>query len=202
MNLLHCVALSIPITVSLLGCSEGDPEDPERVDGGSGDLIDASTRTGDSGVGSPDAGGGAGGGLTSSLVSDCGATFSGRAIVNFNGNLGISFTDGESPFTFRGSIQFELPSSTTGSIPNPEDWDGSSPRQIIAMTNPGFTLHGNHCWMQQDANPAGSVLLSDYRPAEGIVNAEFSSLRLHSCVGDAVCTLNGSIETTGEGVFE
>jgi len=196
---------SVAITVLLLGaCGGGGGEDddanPTAADGGVG--VDGAPSSLDAGdvSDSPDAGPQSSG-LSSTLTSDC-ATLQGRAVVNVNGNLGISFTDADSPFTFRGSLQFELASNFSGTIPNPENWDGSSARQIVAMTTSEFALHGNHCWFQNDASPAGSVSILDYQPSAGIVKAEFTALRLRSCVGESVCTISGTIETTGQGVFE
>ena len=139
--------------------------------------------------------------IFSTLNSDCG-TLQGRAIVNFNGNLGISFTEADAPFTFLASVQFELPSGSTGTVPNPENWDGSSPRQVVAMTTPSFQLHGNHCWFDSAPAAPGSVTIIDYRPSEGIVKAQFNGLALRSCTGASVCTISGDIETTGQGVFD
>ncbi len=185
----------------LVACGGGEPIDDQLTDGGSSATADAATSASDAMPGeSVDAGGGASQ-LASTLSSDC-ATLQGRAVVNVNGNLGISFTEPESPFTFLGSIQFEVPSNFTGAIPNPEAWDGNGPRQIVAVTSSAFSLHGNHCWFDDSPSAPGSVVIDDYRPSEGIVKAEFSSLVLRSCSGVATCTINGSIETTGQGVFE
>jgi len=167
-----------------------------------------SSDAGDGPMGGPDAstdsgqGGGGDGGMqiASTLTSAC-ATLQGRAIVNFNGNLGISFTEADSPYTFLGSVQFELPDGYTGAVPVPENWDGSSPRRVVAMSTPSFELHGNHCWMNAQP-PAGTLVIETYRPADGIVKATFSAFPLRSCTGASVCTITGTIETTGEGVFE
>jgi hypothetical protein len=140
--------------------------------------------------------------INSTLTSSC-ATLQGRAIVNFNGNLGISFTEDDSPYTFLGSVQFELPAGFTGAIPNPEAWNGSAPRKVVAMTTPSYQLHGNHCWLN-GATPtaAGSVVITEFRPNDGVVKATFNALQLRSCTGSSVCTVSGSIETTAEGVFD
>jgi hypothetical protein len=121
--------------------------------------------------------------------------------VNVNDNLGIAFTGSDSPYTFLGSIQFELPDGFTGQIPNPEAWDGSSPRHIVAVTTPAYELHGNHCWMMTTP-PAGSVTVTELDLAQGIVKATFTSLPMHSCTTSSVCTVSGTIETTGQGVFD
>lgn len=147
-------------------------------------------------------GGDGGGGmpLASTLTSSC-ATLQGRAIVHHNGNLGISFTEAEPPYTFRGSVQFDLPDGYTGAVPDPEAWDGSSARRVVAMTTRAFELHGNHCWMGVQP-PAGTLVIETYRPASGIVKATFSGFALRSCTGPSICTITGSIATTGTGVFE
>ena len=188
------------IAVLLAACGGGEALDEDEVA-----SADAGT-TADAGAGSDampgpvaDAGGTAQ--LDSTLTSDC-ATLQGRAVVNFNGNLGISFTEAESPFTFLGSMQFEIPASFSGAIPNPESWDGNSPRHIVAVTSPTFSLHGNHCWFDSTPQSPGSVVITDYRPSDGIVRAQFDSLVLRSCTGAATCTISGDIETTAEGVFE
>lgn len=139
--------------------------------------------------------------LASTLTSSC-ATLQGRAIVNENGNLGIAFTEDSSPYTFLGSVQFELPSGFTGTVPNPEAWDGTSPRKVVAMTTPSYEIHGNHCWFNNTMPSGGSVVITEYRPADGVVKATFTALPLRSCTGASICTISGSIETTGEGVFE
>ena len=203
-NFRICVSLFAALLAGPACSSDGG-------DDGGGDSVAADGGVGPDGSSSAaDAGGGGGtgadagsqsSGLDSTLVSDC-AVFEGRAVVNFNGNLGISFTDSDSPFTFRSTLQFELDSNYSGMIPNPENWDGAQSRQIVAVTTPEFALHGNHCWFDNDASPAGSVTILDYRPSEGIVKAEFNALRLRSCVGATVCTVSGTIETTGQGVFE
>ncbi len=72
---------------------------------------DANGRGGDSGSGN--AGGDASMQVMSTLTSPC-ATLQGRAIVNYNDNLGIMFTEHDSPYTFLGSVQFQLPDGFTG----------------------------------------------------------------------------------------
>lgn len=139
--------------------------------------------------------------ISSTLTSSC-ATLQGRAIVNHNGNLGIAFTEDASPYTFLGSVQFELPAGFTGAIPNPEAWDGTSPRRVVAMTTPSYQLHGNHCWFNGAMPSGGSVVVTEYRPTDGVVKATFTALPLRSCTGASICTVSGSIETTAEGVFE
>jgi hypothetical protein len=197
----HCTHVSILIALLLTACEGGeDNEDDGFADGGAESAADAGPSN-DAMPGEATDAGSSDSQLISSLTSDC-STLQGRAIVNFNGNLGISFTEAESPFTFLGSIQFEIPSDWNGAIPNPENWDGSSARQIVAVTSSAFTLHGNHCWFEDSPQAPGSVVISDYRPSEGIVKAQFDSLALRSCTGAAVCTVSGSIETTAAGVFE
>jgi len=138
--------------------------------------------------------------LASTLTASC-ATLQGRAIVNENGNLGIAFTEDDSPYTFLGSVQFELPSGYTGAVPDPENWDGSSPRRVIAASSPSYETFGNHCWTSGQPT-GGSIDILDYRPAQGIVKAVFSGYQLRSCTGSSVCTISGMVETTGEGVFD
>jgi hypothetical protein len=180
----------------LAACDSGGTSDP-GTDGGNGSGSDAGSNTIDGGSASD---GGASNRIHSTLTSAC-ATLQGRAIVNFNGNLGIAFTEDDSPFTFLGSVQFELPDGFTGAIPNPEAWNGSGPRKVVAMTTPSYELHGNHCWMS--ASPSGgSITVTEYHPNNGVVKATFASLPLRSCTGSSVCTLSGTIETTGEGVFD
>ena len=197
-NALLLASLSFP------ACGGGGGDD-----GGDGAGADAGAATDARQDLSPDSGGEADTdagstetSLNSTLTSDCGATLQGRAIVNFNGNLGISFTEDSGAFTFLGSIQFELPSGFTGSVNNPEGWDGQSERHVIAASNTSFTTHGNHCWFDTSPSNPGSVTISDYRPNEGIVKATFNGLQLKSCIGATMCTINGSIETTGQGVFD
>lgn len=191
------------VGLPLLACSGGDAGDlggePDRPDGGGAAVADAGGPFPDATPGDTTDGGGSGQ-LASTLTSTC-AELRGRAVVNFNGNLGISFTEADSPFTFLGSIQFEIPPDFTGSIPNPENWDGDGSRQIVAVTSSNFELHGNHCWFD-NSGASGSVTITDYRPSEGVVKADFDALSLRSCVGASICTVSGSIETTGQGVFE
>jgi hypothetical protein len=139
-------------------------------------------------------------GFTSTLTSPC-ATLQGRAIVSYNDNLGIAFTDDDSPYSFRGSVQFELPDGFTGDAPNPEDWDGSGPRHVIAMTDVGFDLHGNHCW-NGETPPAGTLVIEQFDTSSVIVSATFDQFPMHSCTDDTVCTVSGTITTTGAGVFD
>ncbi len=179
----------------LVACNDGGTSDPGTDGGQSG--TDGMTAT-DGGMNNTD--GGSNSGLRSTLTSSC-ATLQGRAIVNFNGNLGIAFTEDDSPFTFLGSVQFELPDGFVGAIPNPEAWDGSGPRKVVAMTTSSYQLHGNHCWMNTTPS-GGSVTVMEYRPNDGVVKATFASLPLRSCTGASVCMVSGTIETTGEGVFE
>lgn len=190
-----------------LACSGGAMDESDLNDTTSADAGTSSSFDGGFGSGTdamPGEGAGDGGsqppGLDSTLSSTC-AELQGRAVVNFNGNLGIAFTDGESPYTFRGSIQFELPTTFGGSVPNPENWDGASPRTIVALTSSDYALHGNHCWFD-NAGATGSAVISDYRPSEGIVKAQFDGFSLRGCASNSVCTLSGSIETAGLGVYE
>jgi len=187
--------MRILLALALLGGCDDGVRDPNSdagstIDGGAA-AIDGSTTTD----------GGASTRIRSTLTSSC-ATLQGRAIVNYNTNLGISFTEDDSPYTFIGSIQFELPDGFTGAVPNPEGYDGSSPRKVVAVTSPSFTLHGNHCWLNGSMPSGGSVTIAQYAPNDGIVKATFTALPLRSCTGAAICTISGTIETTGEGVFE
>lgn len=168
----------------------GDDDDGMSADGGTGSG---------SGQGSG-SGSGQGSALHSTLTSSC-ATLQGRAVVNENGNLGVAFTESDSPYTFLGSVQFQLPDGFTGAVPDPENWDGSSERHVVAVTSAGFELHGNHCW-PMGSSAGGSVTVTKFAPSQGIVKATFTNLVLRSCTSTATCTVNGSIETTGEGVFD
>ncbi|MEO7092224.1 MAG: hypothetical protein ABI175_03165, partial [Polyangiales bacterium] len=85
---------------------------------------------------------------------------------------------------------------------DPEMWNGSGPRKIVAMTTRTYDLHGNHCWFNATAPTGGSISIATYHPLQGIVKATFTALQLRSCTGAEVCTVSGMIETTGEGVFE
>jgi len=172
--------------------------------GGSGGT-DASVASGDGHVTTSDGGstdGSNGSQLHSTLTTTCTATLQGRAVVNENGNLGIAFTESDSPYTFTGSVQFDLPDGYTGAVPDPEMWDGQGPRRIVAMTTKSYELHGNHCWLSNGSPTGGSISITAYHPLQGIVKATFNGLQLRSCTGSSVCTVNGSIETTGEGVFD
>lgn len=172
--------------------------------GGSDPGSDGGAHGSDAGSNALDGGGhgdGGGGELVSTLTSPC-ATLQGRAIVNHNGNLGISFTEGAPGYTFLGSISFELPDGFTGTVPNPEGFDGSSPRKVVALSTASFDTYGNHCWFNGSAPTGGSVTVQEFRPGDGVVEATFTNLQLRSCTGTAVCTVSGSIETTAEGVFD
>jgi len=139
-------------------------------------------------------------GFTSTLTSAC-ATLQGRAIVSYNDNLGIAFTDDDSPYAFRGSVQFELPDGFTGEAPDPESWDGSGPRHVVAMTDPGFGEYGNHCW-NGATPPPGTLVIEQFDTANVILQATFDDFPLHGCTDDSVCTVSGTIATTGAGVFD
>lgn len=178
---------------------------PPGVDGGPG--FDAGDTDTDAGPGGSDAGagtdaGGGGGGLTSTLTITCNGQLQGRAIVNYNSNLGIAFTDGAPAFTPRGSISFDFPSGFSGTIDNPEIV-GDGPRHTLAITTSDFTTYGNHCWPFGTAPRGGSATIQEWRPNDGVVRATFSGVPLNNCVtmSDS-CQLDGTIETTGEGVFE
>jgi hypothetical protein len=133
--------------------------------------------------------------VTSTLTSSC-ATLQGRALVNYNGNFGIAFTEADTPYTFLGSVQFELPDGFTGAVPDPEAWDGMSDRHVVAMTTAAYELHGNHCWSNTQP-PAGSLIIQTFEPSAGIVKATFTAFALHSCTGSTICTVTGTIETKG-----
>ncbi len=191
--------MRIVLSLALLAaCDSGGTSDP-GVDGGGGGS-DAGSNQNTDGGGMNNTDGGSSNRIHSTLTSNCGATLQGRAIVNFNGNLGIAFTEDDSPYTFLGSVQFELPDGFVGAIPNPEVYNPDQ-RKIVAMTTPSYELHGNHCWM--NTSPAGgSVTVTEYHPNDGVVKATFASLPLRSCTGSSICVLTGTIETTGEGVFD
>ena len=135
----------VPLLALAAGCGgDDDPGDSADDNADSADLVDAQDEPGiDADPGAPDAPGG--NPLDSTLTATC-ATLQGRAIVNENGNLGVSFTEDDSPFTFIGSVQWELPSGFTGAVPNPENWDGDEARKLVGVTSPGFELFGSHCW--------------------------------------------------------
>jgi hypothetical protein len=173
----------------------------DRADVGGG--TDARATMGDGHAATSDgklADGHNGNALMSTLTSSCG-TLQGRALVNYNGNLGIAFTIADSPYTFLGSVSFELPDGFTGSVPDPEHWDGMSDREVVAVSSPSYETFGNHCWFSGQPS-GGSVVVTDFRPNQGIVKATFNGLQLKSCVGSSTCTVSGSIETTGSGVFD
>jgi len=182
----------------LAGCG-GDGDDATDADSSDG-TDDVVGPTVDADPAAPDAAGGDA--LASSLTATC-ATLQGRAIVNENGDLGVSFTEPDLPYTFIGSIQWDLPDGFTGGVPNPEAWDGDSPRLIVAVTSPGFELFGNHCWLDgpPPAQP-GTATIDEFDPLAGVVRATFDDYVVRSCTTAATCTINGAIETTGEGVFE
>jgi hypothetical protein len=141
--------------------------------------------------------------VTSTLVVTCDAELTGRAIVNWNTNLGVAFTDPGSPYSARGSIAFEFPSGFSGTIDNPEDYDPDGPRHIVAITDRAYTLYGNHCWEYGTPPVGGRGVIEQWRPTEGIVRASFEDFPLQNCVSRAgECFLSGMIETTGEGVFD
>ena len=140
--------------------------------------------------------------VISTLTVSCDAELQGRAIVNFNTNLGIAFTDSASPFTSRGSISFDFPSGFSGRVDNPEIVDGG-PRHTLAITDRSFTTYGNHCWTFGTAPQPGSATIDAWRPTEGVVRATFVDFPVRNCVSMAdTCVINGSIETPGEGVFD
>ena len=174
--------------------------------GGGPGSVDAPNRTahGDAGSSTDSSNGNPGSDASmqviSTLTSPC-ATLQGRTLVNYNDNLGIVFTEHDSPYTFYGSIQFQLPDGFTGAVANPEVYDGSDVRHIAAMTDAGFDLHGNYCW-GGDPPPPGTLVIDEYRPTDGVVKATFSNYALHSCTDSSVCTVSGTIETTGQGVFD
>ena len=199
---IHPATATGPLLLLLCAaCSGGDMSRDMGADSGTAGTGDGGLQSGSDAMAGSGTDAGEQTGLHSTLVSDCG-TLQGRAIVNFNDNLGITFTEDESPYTFLASVQFELTSGYTGAIPNPENWDGNGAREIVAMTTAAFDTHGNHCWLRAQPAAAGSVVISEYRPSQGIVRAEFQALTLRSCVGDSVCTISGELATTGEGVFE
>ena len=144
----------------------------------------------------------ASGGVTSTLTITCDGELQGRAIVNFNTNLGIAFTDPELPFGSRGSISFDFPSGFSGSVGNPEIV-GDGPRHTLAITDRSFTTYGNHCWAFGTEAQPGSATISEWRPTDGVVRASFVDFPVRNCVSMAdTCVINGMIETTGEGTFE
>lgn len=175
------------------GDDTADAADADGTDDVVGPTVDADLAAPDAAAGDP---------LDSTLTATC-ATLQGRAIVNENGDLGVSFTEADLPYTFIGSIQWDLPDGFTGQVPNPEDWDGESARQIVAVTSPGFELFGNHCWLDgpPPAQP-GTATIAEFDLAAGVVRATFDDFVLRSCTTPTTCTVNGTIETTGEGVFE
>jgi hypothetical protein len=177
------------------GGGGGGAAGPDAAGGG---HHGSGSNNGDAGGGSP--GDGSASGFTSTLTSAC-ATLQGRAIVDYNDNLGIAFTDGAPSYTFLGSVQFELPDGFTGEAPDPEDWNGTGPRHVIAMTDAGYDLHGNHCW-NGATPPAGTLVIQQFDTSNVVVQATFDNFAMHSCTDDSVCTVSGTIVTTGAGVFD
>lgn len=191
----------ILLSLVLVACGEDSGEDKDGIDGGVTPMVDAGQGQNDGGTGGPESDAAALRTLDSSLSATC-TNLSGRAIVNENGNLGVAFTDDSSPYTFRGSVSLELPSNFSGSIPNPEGWDGSSARLVVAVVDQGFTTFGNHCWFNRPDLSGGTAVVTDYRPQSGIMDVSFSGYVLANCNGGGTCTVNGSVRTEGEGVYD
>ncbi len=191
----HTAALFV---ATLVACSGGDADESPDAGG----TFDSGLQATDSAPSSETDAMAGGRQLDSSLVSSC-ATLEGRAVVSENaGTMSISFTEAESPFAFYGSVQLELPSGFSGAVPNPEDWDGESPRNVVAVTSTAFALHGNHCWFNEMPAAPGSVTVTEFRPNEGVLDVTFNNLALRSCQGSTVCTVDGSVVTDGTGVYE
>ena len=194
------------------GDADGDADQDAEPDGDADSDIDADLDVDEDGEGGGDAdvdvdvdvdGDGDGDGVASTLVVTCDAELSGRAIVDWNTNLGISFTDNAPTYSVRGSISFEFPPGFTGVVDNPENYEPGGPRHVVAVTDRSFTLHGNHCWEDGTPPRTGSGFIEEWRPNEGVVRATFTDFPLQNCViGSAPCSITGTIETTGEGVFE
>jgi len=144
-------------------------------------------------------------GVTSTLVAvGCQAAFSSdRVLVHYNTSLGIVFTDPDSPYTIRGSISFDFPSTFTGSIPNPYSWVDSGVHKEVAITDESYTTWGNHCWKTGDSPSGGSATIEVIDGSQGVVRASFDGFQLRNCINqNATCTLTGSIESADTGVFE
>jgi len=193
-------------------------------DGATGDDRDASSSsdgsvaldagaTGDAGS-ARDAGSGrdagatvdAGGGQVSStlVATGCAAQFSSsRVMVHYNTALGVVFTDPTSPYSVQGTISFDFPSTFTGAIPNPYSWVESGVHKEVAVTDTAYTTWGNHCWAVGDSPTGGSATLEVIDGPAGIVRVTFQDFQLRNCVTQSsTCTLSGSLETSGTGVFE
>ncbi|MDY0002264.1 MAG: hypothetical protein RBU30_13285 [Polyangia bacterium] len=144
-------------------------------------------------------------GVTSTLVaSGCPATLSSsRVIVHYNTSLGITFTDPDSPYSVRGTISFDFPSTFTGEIPNPYSWVESGIHKEVAVTDSAYTTWGNHCWPMGETPSGGSGTISLVNGPSGVVRATFQGFQLRNCVSQSsTCSLTGSIESAGTGVFE
>ena len=74
-------------------------------------------------------------------------------------------------------------------------------QQVIAMTDAGYDLHGNHCW-NGATPPAGTLVIQQFDTSNVVVQATFDNFAMHSCTDDSACTVSGTIVTTGSGVFD
>ena len=158
--------------------------------------------TADAGSSATDAGSG---GVTSTLVaSGCPAVFSSsRVMVHYNTSLGIVFTEPTSPYSVQGTISFDFPSTFTGAVPNPYSWVESGVHKEVAVTDTSYTTWGNHCWQVGDSPTGGSATIDVINGPAGIVRATFQGFQLRRCIDQSsTCTLTGTIESTGTGVFE
>lgn len=144
-------------------------------------------------------------GVTSTLVATgCPATLtSSRVMVHYNTSLGIVFTDPESPYAVRGTLSFDFPTTFTGAVPNPYSWVESGIHKEVALTDSAYTTWGNHCWRTGETPTGGSATITAINGPEGVVRATFQGFELRNCVTqNTTCTLSGTIESSGTGVFE
>ncbi len=202
--------------VALAGFACGDDAMGDDVDASSspdGSIAWDAALAGDAGSGRDAGAGGdagatvdAGGGqVTSTLVATgCSAQFSSsRVMVHYNTALGVVFTDPTSPYTVQGTISFDFPSTFTGAVPNPYSWVESGVHKEVAVTDTSYTTWGNHCWAVGDNPTGGSATIEVIDGPAGIVRATFQDFQLRNCVTQSsTCTLSGTVETTGTGVFE
>lgn len=204
-SLLPLLPLILMISPLLLSCgdpqSSGDPDAAQERDASVG--VDAGPRDAalTDASGPPDAGGGV---ISTLVATGCPAALSsGRVIVHYNTSLGIAFTDPDSPYALRGTLSFDFPSTFTGPIPNPYSWVESGIHKEVAVTDTAYTTWGNHCWQTGDSPTGGSASIEVINGPAGVVRATFQGFQLRNCVSQsATCTLTGSIESSGTGVFE
>ncbi|MFH2010080.1 MAG: hypothetical protein ABI333_26015 [bacterium] len=202
----------IALTLVLFACG-GDPTGDDVDAGGAQDAqsprdgqLASDAHAADAGAADGSTGNDAGAGaVTSTLTAaGCQAEFSSsRVLVHYNTSLGIVFTDPDVPYAVRGTISFDFPSTFTGVVPNPYSWVDSGIHKEVAVTDTAYTTWGNHCWAVGDVPTGGSATIDVINGPAGIVRATFQGFQLRHCINQAAtCTLTGTIETHGTGVFE